>query len=117
MRAFHWGNMSDEYLLRQLRRGQTDALEVLFDRHYRLVFSVAHRILQDRAEAEELMQEVFLEVYRDAGKFDPARGSVKNWILQYAANLSASHARRLERRPEPSGIRSERLHQPRPDAG
>ena len=117
MRSRALVNVTDEDLLEQLRSGVADALAVLFDRHYRLVFSVAHRILQDSAEAEELMQEVFLEVYRDAGKFDPARGSVKNWILQYAANLSASHARRLERRPEPSGIRSERLHQPRPGAG
>jgi RNA polymerase sigma-70 factor (ECF subfamily) len=75
-----------------------DALAVLFDRHYRLVFSVAQRILRDRGEAEDLMQEVFLEVYREAGKFDPARGSVKTWILQYAYHRSLNRRKYLKLR-------------------
>ena len=74
--------------MQQLRNGATDALEVLFDRHWRQVFRVADRILRDRAEAEDVMQEVFLEVYQDTGKFDPAGGSVKRWILQCASQRS-----------------------------
>jgi RNA polymerase sigma-70 factor (ECF subfamily) len=88
MRSFHLGNVSDEDLLQQLHSGATDALAVLFDRHCRQVFSIAHRILRDTGEAEDLMQEVFLEIYRDAGKFDPAGGSVKDWILQRANRRS-----------------------------
>jgi RNA polymerase sigma-70 factor (ECF subfamily) len=88
MRVFHLGNVSDEDLLRQLRNGATDALAILFDRHYRQVFSVAHGILRNRAAAEDVMQAVFLEVYRDAGRFDPTRGSVKNWLLRCASHRS-----------------------------
>jgi RNA polymerase sigma-70 factor (ECF subfamily) len=88
MRSFRLGNVSDEDLLQQLRSGATDALEILFDRHWRQVFSVADRILRNSAVAENVMQEVFLEVYRDAGKFDPAGGSVKTWILQRANHRS-----------------------------
>jgi RNA polymerase sigma-70 factor (ECF subfamily) len=91
-------NETDEDLMEQLRSGVADALAVLFDRHYRLVFSVAHRILRDGGEAEDLMQEVFLEVYRDADKFDPARGSVKNWILQYARHRSINRWKYLNLR-------------------
>ena len=94
--------VSDEDLLRQLRSGQTDALAVLFDRHCRLVFSVARRILRDSGEAEDLMQEVFLEVHRDAGKFDPARGSVKTWILLCAKQGSLNRLKHLKLRG-PSG--------------
>jgi len=101
MRSFHLGNVSDEDLLRQLRSGTTDALSLLFDRHCRLVFSVAHRILRDSGEAEDLMQEVFLEIYRDAGKFDPARGSVKDWILQYATDRSLNRCQYLGPRGHP----------------
>jgi RNA polymerase sigma-70 factor, ECF subfamily len=98
MRSFPLVNETDEDLLDQLRSGVADALAVLFDRHYRLVFSVAHRILRDSGEAEDLMQEVFLEVYRDADKFDPARGSAKNWILQYARHRSINRWKYLNLR-------------------
>ena len=98
MRSFQGGNVSDEDLLMQLRSGQTDALAVLFDRHCREVFSVGHSILQDCGEAEDLMQEVFLEVFRDAGKFDPARGSVETWILQYATDRSLNRWQHLKLR-------------------
>jgi RNA polymerase sigma-70 factor, ECF subfamily len=91
-------NRSDEELIEQLRLGEHDALGVLFDRHYRLVLSVALRILRDYGEAEDLMQEVFLEVYRKVDNFDPARGSVKTWILQYAYHRSLNRQKYLNLR-------------------
>ena len=98
MKSLNLRKATDEDLLLQLRGGIADALAVLFDRHYRQVFGVARRILRDREEAEDLMQEVFLEVYRDAGKFDPARGSVKTWILQYAYHRSLNRWKYLKLR-------------------
>jgi RNA polymerase sigma-70 factor (ECF subfamily) len=92
------GDVSDEDLLQQLRSGEADALAVLFDRHYRLVFSMAYRILRDSGEAEDLMQEVFLDVYRNADKFDPARGSVKTWILLDAKHRSINRWKYLRLR-------------------
>jgi RNA polymerase sigma-70 factor (ECF subfamily) len=98
MGSFHLVGLTDEDLLQQLQSGVADALAVLFDRHYRLVFSIAHRILRDSGEAEDLMQEVFLEVYRDADKFDPARGSAKNWILRFAKHRSLNRWKYLKLR-------------------
>ncbi len=71
-----------------LRTGSHFAMSVLFDRFHKLVLSVACRILRDFAEAEDMMQDVFLEIYRKAALFDPAKGSAKVWILQYAYHRS-----------------------------
>lgn len=54
-------------------RGNHDAFAVIVDRYQRLVFSVAVRIVKDASEAEEVVQTVFLDIFRDLGKFDPAR--------------------------------------------
>jgi RNA polymerase sigma-70 factor, ECF subfamily len=86
---------TDEELMEQLRMGQADALAVLFDRHYRLVFGVALRILHDHGEAEDLMQEVFLEIYRKIEDYDPDKGNAKTWILQYAYHRSLNRQKYL----------------------
>jgi RNA polymerase sigma-70 factor (ECF subfamily) len=80
--------LSDPHLMAHLSAGHHDALAVLFDRYHRLVLSVAFKILRDASEAEDVMQSVFLEIYRAAGQFDTARGSVKVWLLQYAYHRS-----------------------------
>jgi RNA polymerase sigma-70 factor, ECF subfamily len=84
--------------MRWLRQGHSSALSVLFDRHYRLVFSIALRILRDHGEAEDLLQEVFLEIYRNVDQFDPSKGSAKTWILQYAYHRSLNRQRYLNLR-------------------
>jgi RNA polymerase sigma-70 factor (ECF subfamily) len=89
---------SDEAIIERLRSGNAEALAELFDRHSRVVLSVASRILRDRGEAEDLMQDVFLEIYRDSAKFDPARGSVRTWLLQYAYHRSLNRKKYLQRR-------------------
>jgi RNA polymerase sigma-70 factor (ECF subfamily) len=86
---------SDEELMEHLKQGRQEALAVLFDRHYRLIFSVALRILHDHAEAEDLMQDVFLEVFRKIADFDSAKGSAKTWILQYAYHRSLNRQKYL----------------------
>jgi RNA polymerase sigma-70 factor, ECF subfamily len=88
-------NLSDEGVMEQLRQGHPDALLILFDRFYRLVLKVALRILRDRGEAEDLMQDVFLEIFNKADQFDPAKGRVKTWILQYAYHRSLSRPQYL----------------------
>jgi RNA polymerase sigma-70 factor (ECF subfamily) len=77
-------SLSDEDLLTSLRDGHNDALAVLFDRYCRLVMSIALRILRDAGEAEDLVQSVFMEIFRSAAQFDPAKGTAKVWIIQYA---------------------------------
>jgi len=88
-------NLSDESVMEQLRQGDPDALPILFDRFYRLVLKIALRILRDAGEAEDLMQEVFLEIFKKATQFDPAKGSLKTWILQYVYHRSLSRRQYL----------------------
>src|SRR5439155_7157804 len=90
--------LSDEAVMEQLRQGHPDALLTLFDRFSRLVLSVALRILRDRGEAEDLMQDVFLEIFNKADQFDTAKGSPKTWILQYAYHRSLNRRQYLSLR-------------------
>jgi RNA polymerase sigma-70 factor, ECF subfamily len=80
--------LTDEALMLHLQKGHHNALAVLFDRYHRLVTTIASRILRDAGEAEDLMQAVFLEVFRSSAQFDPAKGSTKVWLLQYAYHRS-----------------------------
>lgn len=74
---------TDEELMTQLRSGHHDALAVILDRYQRLVWSVAKRIVHDSGEAEDVVQIVFLDLFRKVELFDPERGTLKvplfNW--------------------------------------
>jgi RNA polymerase sigma-70 factor (ECF subfamily) len=87
--------LSDEQLMECVATGCHDALTVLFDRYHRLVFSVAVRIVRDPGEAEEVVQTVFLDIFRAAANFDPSRGMLKVWILQYAYHRALHRKRHL----------------------
>ena len=82
----------DTELVECFREGRREALGVLFYRYRGLVLGVSCRILRDQAEAEDVTQEVFIDVCRRVELFDAARGSVKMWVLQYA------YSRSLQRR-------------------
>jgi len=91
----HMQDLSDEGIMKQVRMGHPDALLILFDRFYRLVLKVALRILRDPGEAEDLMQDVFFEIFNKADQFDATRGSTKTWILQYAYHRSLNRRQYL----------------------
>lgn len=75
---------SDEELAEQLQSGNADALTVLFKRHSPLLFGIARRILRNDAEAEDAVQQTFLDVFRSIQKFDREKGAFKNWLLMFA---------------------------------
>jgi RNA polymerase sigma-70 factor (ECF subfamily) len=87
--------LSDEQLIQQVVARCSDALTVLFDRYHRLVFDVALRIVRDPGEAEEVVQTVFLDIYRAVANFDPRKGIPKVWILQYAYHRALHRKRHL----------------------
>ena len=72
--------------MEQIRNGAKEALGALFRRHARAVCNVAHRILRDGAEAEDLCQEVFLLLFQKAKFFDASKGSASTWIIQMVAS-------------------------------
>jgi RNA polymerase sigma-70 factor (ECF subfamily) len=89
----------DAELMRQVADGSGEALGQLHRRFARSVFRIAAQSL-DRAAAEDLVQDVFLAVWRNAGRFDPARGTVRAWILQIAHFRLLNELRRRSRHPE-----------------
>ena len=75
--------LSDEALAEHLQGGNADALTVLFERHSPLLFGIARRILRNGAEAEDAVQQVFLDVFRSIQQFDPQKGEFKTWLLMF----------------------------------
>src|SRR5215470_3886568 len=100
----HRAASGDETLMLELKGGRVEALAVLFERYQRLVFTVAKRILRDSAEAEDLTQDVFIEIYRKANLYDPGKGSLKNWVLQYAYHRSFNRRKYLSLRHSYSAL-------------
>lgn len=87
--------LDDVELMQYVTSGRTDAVAVLFDRYHRLVFSVAFRIVRDPGEAEDVVQTVFLDIFRAAANFDPSKGMFKMWVLQYAYHRALHRKRHL----------------------
>ncbi len=90
---------SDEELMRQLAAGRQDALGPLYSRYARLVFNLAAQSL-DRPAAEEVVQDVFLTVWRKAAVFTPERGAFRPWALQIAHYRILNELRRRNRQPQ-----------------
>jgi RNA polymerase sigma-70 factor (ECF subfamily) len=89
---------SDEALIDRIRRDDGEALTLLFRRYSHLVWSIAERIVRDRGEAEDLLQEVFLMVYRKASLFEPTKGPARRLIVHMTYLLACKRRRYLKGR-------------------
>ncbi len=78
--------LADEELMELVRAGESRAFEVVFDRHGNVAFSLAYRMCGRRAMAEDVVQEAFLSLWRSGARYDPARGSVRTWVLSVVRN-------------------------------
>jgi len=94
---------SDEELMAWLQTKDSKALDLLYGRYARLVFGIALRILNDKSEAEEVVQETFFSLYQKALQFDPAKGSAKSWVVQIAFSRARDRKAHLLRRGFYSG--------------
>ncbi|MBZ5574120.1 MAG: sigma-70 family RNA polymerase sigma factor [Acidobacteriia bacterium] len=81
-----------------MRLGSEDALAQLYDRYSPVVYSVALRVLGDTGAAEDLLQEVFMQLWRNPGAFDSSRGNLGPWLAVIARNRAIDVLRK--RRPE-----------------
>jgi RNA polymerase sigma-70 factor (ECF subfamily) len=91
---------SDWSLLERIAQKDEVAFSALYDRYCGLVFSTAKRILHGTGEAEEILQDVFYQVWCTAERFDQARGSLAGWLLVAARNRAISKLRRKTDRTE-----------------
>jgi RNA polymerase sigma-70 factor (ECF subfamily) len=88
----------DGELIKAVAEGDADALAVLYDRHGTAVFSLCLRMLRDAEEAEELLEDVFWQLWRRADQFDPARGGALAYLLTLARSRAIDRLRARQRR-------------------
>lgn len=91
-------DVSDEALLTQTAAGDREALAILFQRYARLTRGVVVRILRDSAEAEDLVQDLFIFLQRKSAIFDSSKSSARSWILQMTYHRAIERRRYLTTR-------------------
>lgn len=89
----------DAAVVARMAGGDADGLALLYDRYAKPVFSLARRILEDETEAEEIVQDVFSQAWRQAGRYDPARGPVVAWLLMITRSRAIDRRRARETAP------------------
>ncbi len=95
--------LEDEALMARIRDRDGQAFEALFDRYRDLVYSLSFRILDDQAGAQDVAQDVFVELWRQPRSYDAARGRFLPWLLQVVRHRAIDERRRRERRERREG--------------
>ena len=96
--------VEDEILVRCVAAGDERALGGLYDRYAGLIYGAGIRYLGDPGQAEDLVQDVFLSVWRNAGHFDPSRASFATWIYRITRNRATDLIRRRKARVRTVGV-------------
>jgi RNA polymerase sigma-70 factor (ECF subfamily) len=90
--------LNDGALISAIRSGNQDAMAQLYDRYSAVVYSVALRVLGDTGAAEDILQEIFMQLWRNPGSFDAGRGNLAPWLAVIARNRAVDLLRK--RRPQ-----------------
>jgi RNA polymerase sigma-70 factor (ECF subfamily) len=90
--------MNDGALISAIRSGNQEAMAQLYDSYSSVVYAVALRVLGDAAAAEDVLQEIFMQLWRDPGSFDASRGNLAPWLAVIARNRAVDVLRK--RRPQ-----------------
>ena len=112
-RAQHYLTLADEDLIALAEGGDAEAFAALYDRHGRAAYSLAYRMMGEKQAAEDLVQDVFLKVWRLTGSYRADRGSVRTWILSIVHNRgidqirSSASRRRTQDKIEASAAKSQ----------
>ena len=82
-----------------MQRGEQDAVGALYDRYGGVAYGLAYRVANDATLAEDIVQEAFVSVWKQAPRFDPARGQVRSWLLTIVHHKAVDAVRRRANRP------------------
>ena len=96
MRGTPYGGLRDVQLVELVAEKDAGALEALYDRYGRAAYSLARRILTEETLAQDVVQEVFLSLWRNAGRFDAGRGTVATYLLSMTHHRAVDVVRREE---------------------
>jgi RNA polymerase sigma-70 factor, ECF subfamily len=83
----------DDDVWPRLLEGHPEAVEILYDRYGALAYTLAHRILRDQQAAEDVVQDAFLSVWRNAATYSAARGSLRSWLCTIVRNRAIDRTR------------------------
>jgi RNA polymerase sigma factor (sigma-70 family) len=89
---------SDEALLNAIASGAVWAMDSLYQRYSRILYSLAYRMVADHQVAEDLLQDAFLAVWRRATTYSPQSGAVRNWLISIMHHRTIDYLRRVHRR-------------------
>lgn len=92
-------DVDEERLLRDMANGSITAFELFYEKYASLVLHIALRIVKDRMEAEDICHDLFLEVWKKPGQYDPKRGSIEAWLAVKARSRSLDRMRKKQRLP------------------
>jgi RNA polymerase sigma-70 factor (ECF subfamily) len=91
--AIRYPLMAEEDLMGLVGAGDARAFAAIYDRHGRMAYSLAYRMMGEKQEAEDVVQEAFVKVWRSAGGYRAGRASVRTWILSIVRNNGLDHIR------------------------
>ena len=89
---------SDEALITAIAGGEIWAMESLYDRYNRVLYSLAYRMVADHQVAEDLLQEAFLSIWRRASSYSPQTGAAHSWLISILHHRAIDYLRRVRRR-------------------
>ncbi len=94
----NFDELSDEALINALAEGAEWAMEPLYERYNRVLYSLAYRMVADHQVAEDLLQDAFLSVWRRASSYSPQSGSVRSWLISIVHHRTIDYLRAVRRR-------------------
>lgn len=91
-------DLSDEALLNAIANGAVWAMESLYQRYSRILYSLAYRLVADHQVAEDLLQDAFLAIWRRSTSYSPQTGAARSWLISILHHRAIDHLRRVRRR-------------------
>src|SRR5690242_13784516 len=91
-------DLSDEALLNAIANGAVWAMESLYQRYSRILYSLAYRLVADHQVAEDLLQDAFLAIWRRSTSYSPQAGAARSWLISIVHHRAIDHLRRVRRR-------------------